>query len=215
MGSRKQAKQQVSAVIDADIATGHVLAAGLADHPVIWVAGKLSEVADQPPMVTINLATIAIGAVRGDRRLMRTGVRMLAAHGVATLAKGFIKRNVDRARPNLFGDRDDHAPTPGDRNDGPHNSFPSGHTAGALAVALAVRREYPDAARPALVAAGAASLIQIPRGTHFPIDIVAGAAIGWAAEVLVARFLPDAEPVRRARAVDHAAIVALDPAAIG
>lgn len=211
MGGKHAVQQQAQAIVKADIDTGHALVAGLKDHPVVLMAGMLSEVADQPPMVAINLATIATGLVLGDRRLTRTGVRMLAAHGVATAVKGLIKRNVDRARPALFSDREDHSPTPGDDNDGPRNSFPSGHTAGALSVARAVAREYPGAAAPVYAASAGIAIIQVPRGTHFPIDVLAGAIIGLASEWLVARVMPDAEPVRHARLVDTAAVRALTP----
>ncbi|WP_242116730.1 phosphatase PAP2 family protein [Sphingomonas lacusdianchii] len=190
MGKKRKAKQQAKQLVDADIDAGQGVAAALHDHPVVKVAGWLSEVADQPPTVAINLTTIAAGLWRGDARLTRTGVRMLAAHGLATLAKSVIKANVDRARPHLFSDREDHRPKPGDTDEGPQNSFPSGHTAGALAVARAVAREYPEAAGPAYAGAAAVAAIQVPRGTHFPIDVAVGAVIGLVAEALVARVLP-------------------------
>ncbi|MDJ0278470.1 phosphatase PAP2 family protein [Sphingomonas sp. 2R-10] len=190
MGKKKQAKRTARHVVDADIDAGHGVARELRHHPVVRVAGALSEVADQPPMVAINVATIAVALLAKDAKLARTGVRMLAAHGLATLAKAVIKHRVDRARPNQFSDRDDHRPKPGDTDEGPQNSFPSGHTAGAVAVARAVAREYPGMAVPAQVAATGIAAIQIPRGTHFPIDVVAGAVIGWAAEAIVARVLP-------------------------
>lgn len=190
MGKKRKAKQQAKRLVDADIDAGRGVAGELHDHPVVKFAGMLSEVADQPPMVAINLTTIAVGLWRSDARLTRTGVRMLAAHGLATLAKAVIKANVDRARPKLFSDREDHRPKPGDTDEGPQNSFPSGHTAGALAVARAVAREYPDAAGPAYAGAAAVAAIQIPRGTHFPIDVAVGAVIGLVAEAVVARVLP-------------------------
>ncbi|WP_294322554.1 phosphatase PAP2 family protein [uncultured Sphingomonas sp.] len=197
MGKKKQAKREAKRgakqLVDADIDVGSGVAAELHRHPVVKVAGALSEVADQPPLVAINLTTIAAGLIAQDRRLTRTGVRMLAAHGLATLAKAAIKHRIDRARPNQFSDRDDHRPTPGDRDEGPQNSFPSGHTAGAVAVARAVAREYPAAAVPAQAAAGGIAAIQVPRGTHFPIDVAVGAVIGWAAEAIVARVMPAAE----------------------
>ncbi|KQN71624.1 phosphatase PAP2 family protein [Sphingomonas sp. Leaf62] len=193
MGKKRKAKQQAKRLVDADIDAGRGVAGELHDHPVVKFAGMLSEVADQPPMVAINLTTIAVGLWRSDARLTRTGVRMLAAHGLATLAKAVIKANVDRARPKLFSDREDHRPKPGDTDEGPQNSFPSGHTAGALAVARAVAREYPGAAAPAYAGAAAVAGIQIPRGTHFPIDVAVGAAIGLLAEAVVARVLPEAD----------------------
>ncbi len=192
MGKKKQAKRTAKQLVDADIDAGHGVALELKDHPVVRVAGKLSEVADQPPLVSINVATIAVALIAKDAKLARTGLRMLAAHGLATLAKAVIKHNVDRARPNQFSDREDHRPTSGDRDEGPQNSFPSGHTAGAVAVARAVAREYPAAAVPAHFAAAGIGVIQIPRGTHFPIDVAVGAVIGWAAEAIVARVLPEA-----------------------
>ena len=197
MGKKKQAKREAERktqqLVDADIDVGHGVAARLRHHPVVKAAGAISEVADQPPMVAINLTTIAAGLIARDARLTRTGVRMLAAHGLATLAKAAIKHNVDRARPKLFASREAHRPTPGDRDEGPHNSFPSGHTAGAVAVARAVAREYPGAAVPVQAAAAGIAVIQVPRGTHFPSDVVVGAVIGWAAEAIVARVLPAAE----------------------
>lgn len=194
MSKQRAAKNRAKRLVDADIDVGHGVARELGDHPVVRVAGKLSEVADQPPMVAINLTTLAIGLWQSDARLTRTGVRMLMAHGLATLAKAVIKKNVDRARPHLFSDRDDHRPKPGDTDEGPQNSFPSGHTAGAVAVARAVAREYPAAAGPAYAGAAAVATIQIPRGTHFPIDVAVGAVIALAAEAIVARLLPDAGP---------------------
>ncbi len=193
MGKKRKAKQQAKRLVDADIDAGRGVAGELHDHPVVKFAGMLSEVADQPPMVAINLTTIAVGLWRSDARLTRTGVRMLAAHGLATLAKAVIKANVDRARPKLFSDREDHRPKPGDTDEGPQNSFPSGHTAGAVAVARAVAREYPDAAGPAYAGAAAVAAIQVPRGTHFPIDVAVGAVIGLIAEAVVTRVLPEAD----------------------
>lgn len=189
MSKKQQAKVHAKRLVDADIDAGQAVAAELAHHPVVKVAGWLSEVADQPPTVTINLATVTAGLVLHDRRLTRTGIRMLVAHGIATAAKAAIKHNIDRARPILFAGREAHRPTPGERDEGPHNSFPSGHTAGAVAVARAVARDYPGAARPAYAAAAGVAAIQIPRGTHFPIDVAAGAVIGWAAEAVAARLL--------------------------
>ncbi|KQN91803.1 hypothetical protein ASE90_03235 [Sphingomonas sp. Leaf67] len=192
MGKKRKAKQQAKRLVDADIDAGRGVAGELHDHPMVKFAGMLSEVADQPPMVAINLTTIAVGLWRSDARLTRTGVRMLAAHGLATLAKAVIKANVDRARPKLFSDREDHRPKPGDTDEGPQNSFPSGHTAGAVAVARAVAREYPDAAGPAYAGAAAVAAIQVPRGTHFPIDVAVGAVIGLIAEAVVTQVLPEA-----------------------
>jgi undecaprenyl-diphosphatase len=62
------------------------------------------------------------------------------------------------------------------------NSFPSGHTAGAVAVAQAVAHESTAAGLPLQAAALGVAAMQPRRGKHYVSDVVAGAAIGWASE---------------------------------
>ncbi|QID17869.1 phosphatase PAP2 family protein [Nitrogeniibacter mangrovi] len=63
-------------------------------------------------------------------------------------------------------------------------SFPSGHTATAFAVASALLFSLSPGARalwllPALSLATAIGLSRIAVGAHWPVDVLAGAAIGW------------------------------------
>ncbi|TCD04793.1 phosphatase PAP2 family protein [Erythrobacteraceae bacterium CFH 75059] len=163
--------------------------------PVIRVLGTMSEVADQPPLIAICAATLAAGLATGRPKLARTGARMLAAHLLATGMKAVIKKSVDRTRPHLLVEENRYESGKGQRNEGPYNSFPSGHTAGAVAVARAVAHEYPAAAPAAGALATAIALVQIPRCAHYVSDITAGAIIGWIAEATVtrgfARWFPD------------------------
>ncbi len=182
----RETKRAATRIERADIAIGHA-AARYQDHPIVKAIGAASEIADQPPLIALSVATLGVGLVRDDRRLARTGARMLASHLVATAIKTLIKQRVDRARPGQFMTHHAHRITPGDTDDGPMNSFPSGHTAGAVAVTRAIAREYPGASTPAALGAAAVGAIQPVRGTHFPIDIAAGAIVGIASEWLVAR----------------------------
>jgi hypothetical protein len=146
----------------------------------------VADLGDQPPMRVLCGSVIAVGLFAGDRRLVRTGVRMLAAHTLATLAKDFIKRRVDRTRPRSAGKAGkDAKPRPGDNEAKEETSFPSGHSAGAAAVARAFARDYPEHAAPAYAAAAVLALAQIPRCAHYPTDVGAGLAIGVAAEKAV------------------------------
>jgi membrane-associated phospholipid phosphatase len=148
--------------------------------------GRFASLGDQPPLRTLCAATIAAGLAGGDRRLARAGLRMLLAHTLATFAKDFVKRRVDRTRPRSKGEKGkDDRPRPGRRTAKEETSFPSGHSAGAAAVARAFARDYPEYAAPAYAAAGALALAQIPRCAHYPSDVGAGLAIGWAAEAVV------------------------------
>lgn len=158
-------------------------AATLRDHPVVKVTGKASEIADQPPLAALAAGSLVLGLVLRRPALARTGARMLLAHGIATGIKSVVKGQVDRTRPARAVADGKHKLNKGrGTKDTELNSFPSGHTAGAMAVAQAVASEAPGAALPARLAAGAIGAIQLPRGAHYLSDVAAGAAIGWVAE---------------------------------
>ncbi len=171
------------------------------DNPLIRAAGAVSEIGDQPPMIALSVGTALAGAVRQDRRMVRAGVRMLVAHAFATWTKQAIKAGIVRTRPATAQKHGYHSDT-GKDTDHAVSSFPSGHTAGAVAVAQAVARDYPAAALPVRGAAAAVALIQIPRAKHFLSDLVVGAVIALVAERLasqivdaVDRRIATAEPV--------------------
>lgn len=180
----------------ADIATAQT-ATKAKDHPVTRVIGAAAKLADQPPLIMISVATIGFGLLTRNPVRTGMGVRMLASHLLATAAKSAIKRNVDRERP---GEAGDHRLKPGTRDEGAVNSFPSGHTAGAVAVARAVAHSDPRAAPLANTAAALAGAVQVPRAKHFPVDVIAGAIIGWAAEKAVGAVVrPSTRPPGKAR----------------
>lgn len=156
------------------------------DRSLVRLAGTLSEVADQPQLRALTLGTAAVGLWRGYPRLTRAGLRMFAAHTLATWAKSLVKNRVDRTRPDHALDTA-YRMEEGDSDKHELSSFPSGHTAGALAVAQALARDYPGGRAAGLAATAAIAAVQIPRCKHFVSDIVAGAAIGWAAEQVSSR----------------------------
>lgn len=153
------------------------------DNPLIRATGALSEIGDQPPMIALSVGTAIAGAVRRDRRMMRAGVRMLVAHAFATWTKQAIKAGIVRTRP-ATAQKEGYRSDTGKDTDHAVSSFPSGHTAGAVAVAQAVAREYPSVARPVRGVAAAVAIVQIPRAKHFLSDLVVGAAIALVAERL-------------------------------
>ena len=67
--------------------------------------------------------------------------------------------------------------------------FPSGHTAGAVAVARACARHYPPARAPAYAWAAGVAAAQVPRCAHYPSDVAGGALVGLAAEAAADRLL--------------------------
>ena len=192
-GVKKAAKR----VARADVAATHA-SMRFRDTPAMKLIATFIEAADQPPLIAASAGTLAIGLLTRRADLARGGARMLASHLVATGAKLAIKHQFDRTRPSEAV-KNGHKFEPGDEGGHAEKSFPSGHTAGAVAVARAAAHEIDGAAAPATLAAGAVAVGQAPAGNHYLTDVVAGAAIGWAAEAVVGfvfdRFETEANPL--------------------
>jgi hypothetical protein len=89
---------------------------------------------------------------------------------LATAIKTVVKHMVVRTRPHVLADQGRYETGWLGPTDGPHSSFPSGHTADAIAAARALARVFPEAGLPAYAAAAAVAAIQIPRCAHYPSD---------------------------------------------
>jgi membrane-associated phospholipid phosphatase len=176
----------IETVEEADLAVAGQ-AAEVRHHPVTRALGHMSDIADQPPMLTLGALVLTGGLLTGQRRVAETGGRLLASVALATAIKTVVKHMVVRTRPHVLADQGRYETGWLGPTDGPHSSFPSGHTADAVAAARALARVYPEAKLPAYAAAVAVAVIQIPRCAHYPSDVTAGAAVGIAAEALVHR----------------------------
>jgi membrane-associated phospholipid phosphatase len=182
--SKSRTKREPTDPEKADIAVARA-AAPMRRHKAVKALGWVSEAADQPPLMTLCAATLAAGLIMRKGRLARAGARMLAAEVVATQIKSLIKHRIDRTRPRVVTDGGRYQAHKGHDHASEMNSFPSGHTAGAVAVARAYARDYPEHSTGAYAAAAGVGAIQIPRSAHYPTDIAAGAVIGVLAEALV------------------------------
>lgn len=155
-------------------------------EPPVRALSRFAKLGDQPELRLISGGVIAAGLLLGRGRLFRAGVRMLLAHEAATAAKDLIKARVDRTRPHSARSKADAEPRPGNSRAKRYRSFPSGHSAGSVAVAQAFAREYPQHRAAALTAAGVIAVGQIPKSAHYPTDVAAGALIGAATEAVIA-----------------------------
>jgi undecaprenyl-diphosphatase len=63
-------------------------------------------------------------------------------------------------------------------------SFPSGHTAGSFAAAVALSGVYPEDRPLLLLLASAVGVSRVYLGHHFPSDVLVGAAAGAAVGML-------------------------------
>lgn len=168
---------------------------------LVKIAGTISDIGDQPPLIVLSVATALGGAVLRDGKVARTGLRMLAAHALATGIKSLVKHQVDRSRPHqpLNGGR--YKARRGNSSDPALNSFPSGHTAGVVAVVAAVSREYPASAPVGYATAAGIAAMQVPRAQHYVSDLAAGAVIGAVAGWLSNRAFDAAERAWRERSI--------------
>jgi len=190
------AQTATDTVLDADHRATHAMAR-YRDNPLARAAGQAAEIADQPPLIALSIATAAVGLFTRRRDLVRGGARMLASHLVATGIKHGVKRSIDRTRPGPAMDEGEQRFEPGNSHDHDLNSFPSGHLAGAVAVSRALAHEVKGTALPVALATGAVAAAQAPAGNHYLTDMAAGAVIGWVAEAMVGlvfdRMIPASE----------------------
>jgi undecaprenyl-diphosphatase len=104
----------------------------------------------------------------------------LVADALAQLVSSVLKDAIHRARPNV-----DALVTR------PHShSFPSGHATASFACATVLALLLPRLRVPLYLLAAAVAWSRVYVGVHYPLDVLAGAALGVAIGVGVVRALP-------------------------
>ena len=109
---------------------------------------------------------VLVAAMIAGRSTRRLGVEAGAAGVGAALAARLLRDRLGRPRP---GSR-------------PEGGFPSRHAAAATAIGRAVARRHRGAGAVVLGAALVGMAARVATAEHDPADIVAGAALGLAAE---------------------------------
>src|SRR3954452_20555225 len=157
-----------------------------AGSPPVRVLDFFSKLGDQPELRLIAGGLMVAGTFAANDRLVRAGARMIIAHEAATLAKDRLKTEIDRTRPRSASGRKEKKPKKGKHTAKERTSFPSGHSAGAIAAARAFSREFPEHGAAAMGAASVIAASQIPRCAHYPTDVAAGVLLGLTTEAITA-----------------------------
>ena len=106
--------------------------------------------------------TYAVGRIANKPRTIQAGVDMIEAEIVAGITTHALKYATQRTRP-----------------DGEEFSFPSGHAAGTFAIATVLQRHYGlKAGIPAYTMATLISTARLQANSHYPTDVIYGAAFG-------------------------------------
>ncbi len=136
---------------------------------------RLSRSADYSRLSLVAAAGLAIFGGSTGRRAAAAG---LASLGVTAAVVNVVvkplsgRRRPDRAGKGVPADR--HVPMP------TSDSFPSGHTAAAVAFSTGAGQVLPPAAIPLHSLAAIVGYSRVHTGVHYPGDVVLGALIGGA-----------------------------------
>lgn len=125
------------------------------------------------------------------RRLLPRCILTVAAAGCgANLLKLIIARSRPGAAdlPHVQSWETFSAWLPLGRNGSALQSFPSAHTATAVALALVLAMLYPQGRRLFAAFAAAVALQRVLGGAHYPSDVLAGVSVGWWCAVTALRF---------------------------
>jgi membrane-associated phospholipid phosphatase len=108
------------------------------------------------------LATYVVGRAAGQPKVAAVGGDLIESQMVAGITTLTLKYAIPRSRP-----------------DGEPRSFPSGHAAGTFAAATVVQRHFGlKGAVPAYTLATLVSAARLQANSHYPTDIIMGAAVG-------------------------------------
>ena len=136
-----------------------------------------------PALMILLLTAAAIPLVRSDiwRNALRE-VRVLAGFvfvgvGLPSLTSSLLKRLIGRARPEAWTPDAQISFIP-NLTLYDHQSFPSGHSTTAFAMAMVLVFIWPRTLWPALAAALLIALSRVITGQHYLTDIVGGAVLG-------------------------------------
>lgn len=168
-------------IVEALRAGDNQLTRSMASWDSVWARGLLPPVEDAAEHTKLWWAAAALMAAGGGWRGRRAAAAGIASMAVGqVLANGVAKQLVQRRRPpkQWFLHKEVE-----ERPDS--SSFPSGHTAAAVAFTAAVIPIWPWAGAACAVPTVLVAIERVHDGAHYPSDVAAGAVIGGVAAAVV------------------------------
>lgn len=177
----------------------HRAASGMRSEGTNDLASAFRPLGRKPPWYYASAATWAVGMISGRPRVADTGLHVFASLALANLISGGLKGLSGRSRPivlDVLGpdsvwvarEPDEWGLLEGWREGGPRQSWPSGHTTAAFAVAAALSEELggptPWIAYPLATAVGWS---RVNDEAHWVTDVLMGALVGTVTARLVVR----------------------------
>jgi undecaprenyl-diphosphatase len=140
--------------------------------PLTRALRAVTHVGDTAGWTFIGLVLIGVG--RAD-----LGLRLGAAALLATALSQVLKRGLRRSRPNTRPGITALVENPD------AFSFPSGHTAGAFSIAIALANTGSALAPLLFTVACLIAISRVYLGAHYPLDVAAGGVLGIASGLAV------------------------------
>ncbi len=153
---------------------------------------RLSRAADYSRLSVASSVLLGLTGGPSGRRAAASGMTAVAA--TSAVVNLFLKRVSQRHRPDRILQDVPYARQvrmPGSA------SFPSGHTAAAVAFASSAGRALPAASLPLRTLAALVGYSRVHTGVHYPVDVIAGAVLGAAIADLTSSWISRTWPIRR------------------
>lgn len=126
-------------------------------------------------LVSVSLILLALSWALHKPVLKVAAIESLVAHGIAAILANGLKHIIGRPRPKFAHSGDWQMAMSWTSG---LDSFPSGHTTASFAVATVLAKRFPAWGPLCIAIAIFVALSRVLRGSHFPTDVVGGAALG-------------------------------------
>lgn len=138
--------------------------------PVDGITNAVNSLGTPQVLVPALAASYFLGS-KADKDTAEMAVSALASAAIMTQGMKYV---TGRARPNMTDAGQFSGPNVGSG----HDSFPSGHTAAAFAVATVLANRHPEQKWLYYGLATAVGVARVRKSAHFPSDVLVGAAVG-------------------------------------